>query len=1149
MASLGSARKLRLRLTLEGIEVPVVGASVRSTVGGPAAAQIQIVPTDRGMELLPRTKVHLFYREDALLGFESRTDEGTQHADTPTVASKAYRTAFVGQLVGFHFAKSPGGRSLVLQCLDDSTEWDTVYQYMYDPNAIGSAAAQEAATAGAQTQVFDSMGVGGGVFSRVAELLEQSPKTAGLTHLKGLLGGLISVLEACGGVPGQTRGVNDFTTIAELMSKTLYQVMADEADDTPVRLFKEGVLSDWLLSQLQQLGGRITLRDVIRLINSRLYYDIAPNPFPYYGVGSTIAYGTGDGELRAPLDGYQVGSEFGMRKHPILRNDDGTPKEKMHYGVDIGAPEGTPIFPIADGEVIQVQVENAVAGNAIRLQHADGLQSRYLHMKEPTTWQVGDTVTVDDVLGEVGSTGRSTSPHLHLETKRNGVLVNPRDVVDFSASEPRTPRELTEEDRRRSARLGTLIFRPDVWFVAPPMCNVFFPEHYSNFSYGRTFLKETTRAHLQAYDSMLTNREDGILASFIMAPYTREMQSLLENGGLEDGKILVHEKFSGVVPDFSWVDQEDFFVVEGADVETPSGLIKEKGDLYRYIANFNFFKTRFQGRTLSVSGGPFNPFPVAGFPGLIINRGLPSIPGRPTSELLDLINSKDPEVDQGFSVGAGRVYMPTQYLGMVTSLNHSITQDGGTTSATLNHARVHRAAGGGAEDEFLDSIIKSEGAATDGVLASSFYRAADSLRARDFETLEIIAAATPQNYVSEDFSGGTAVVRPPPTRFGGGTLSVGDPGPLGGTIESIETSGNYVRPDIDITSRGSASPNPESSQGVLRAGLERALPGQGLNDDERAAAVLRETNLYGEVRIVERLPASAEQAEELGLLETKAPAESILFPPWISSNYYNENIGDRVYRPFFGTGAIIDPQSVRERRGSIPASGSATPSADARVSANETILGGIDTTANVTDLSGERLAQAAEEERVNRELQDEQRFLDETTAQQSLNVEDGDPTLEDYLSASSDLRGFQVEQTISIAQATDALSVIYGHLKSSLGLDINRFVRRYTYRPIATMEEVLGSAGFSFDDDGQPVRDFNGDVQGFEGFHSRAVAALGDLKALVEDPDLELPSVAGEDPRTIDRRMDPRLERQARVQRYVQELLGLRGLASRGLPG
>jgi murein DD-endopeptidase MepM/ murein hydrolase activator NlpD len=113
-----------------------------------------------------------------------------------------------------------------------------------------------------------------------------------------------------------------------------------------------------------------------------------------------------------------VTSEFGWRVHPIF----GT--RRLHAGIDLGAPTGTPIYAAAAGVVIQAGVQNGY-GNAVIISHGNGLSTLYGHQSKIAV-SAGQSVARGDLIGYVGSTGNSTGPHLHFEVRENGTAVNPR---------------------------------------------------------------------------------------------------------------------------------------------------------------------------------------------------------------------------------------------------------------------------------------------------------------------------------------------------------------------------------------------------------------------------------------------------------------------------------------------------------------------------------------------------------------------------------------------------------------------------------------------------------------------------------------------------------------------------------------------------
>jgi len=121
-----------------------------------------------------------------------------------------------------------------------------------------------------------------------------------------------------------------------------------------------------------------------------------------------------------PLPGYYtISSDYGWRIHPITR------KRSLHTGVDIPAPAWTPLLAAAEGTVIYSGWYSAAYGNAVIIDHGNGMSTMYHQVKVATKY--GDIVKAGQVIGYVGSTGWSTGPHTHLEVRKNGVPVNPMD--------------------------------------------------------------------------------------------------------------------------------------------------------------------------------------------------------------------------------------------------------------------------------------------------------------------------------------------------------------------------------------------------------------------------------------------------------------------------------------------------------------------------------------------------------------------------------------------------------------------------------------------------------------------------------------------------------------------------------------------------
>ena len=162
------------------------------------------------------------------------------------------------------------------------------------------------------------------------------------------------------------------------------------------------------------LGGVVPVADVRPAPSTGL--DLGPaacrDPAPAQPVGSTRGW-----VLPLPPGSFTPTSPFGYRRHPILHD------WRLHTGQDLGAPMGTPVYAVAAGRVTIAGL-NGTAGNQVILDHPDGVQSVYDHLSVISV-PVGAQLRAGQLLGRVGSTGRSTGAHLHLEIRRNGQPIDP----------------------------------------------------------------------------------------------------------------------------------------------------------------------------------------------------------------------------------------------------------------------------------------------------------------------------------------------------------------------------------------------------------------------------------------------------------------------------------------------------------------------------------------------------------------------------------------------------------------------------------------------------------------------------------------------------------------------------------------------------
>lgn len=153
--------------------------------------------------------------------------------------------------------------------------------------------------------------------------------------------------------------------------------------------------------------------------------------------------------LKTPINGARLSSGFGMRRHPVLGYS------KMHRGVDFAAPTGTPIYAAGDGRIVEAGRKGSY-GNYVRIRHNGEYSTAYAHTSRFAKGiKPGVRVKQGQVIAYVGTTGRSTGPHLHYEVIRGSGQINPMSIKSVSAV------ALTKRDmprfRREQAKLQSTI--------------------------------------------------------------------------------------------------------------------------------------------------------------------------------------------------------------------------------------------------------------------------------------------------------------------------------------------------------------------------------------------------------------------------------------------------------------------------------------------------------------------------------------------------------------------------------------------------------------------------------------------------------------------------------------------------------------------
>lgn len=164
--------------------------------------------------------------------------------------------------------------------------------------------------------------------------------------------------------------------------------------------------------------GRILMATMDGAALTKTFYRYTPSD------DGQVDYFDGNGQsvkkflMKTPINGARLSSSFGNRTHPVLGYT------KLHKGTDFAAPTGTPIYAAGNGKLVKYG-PNGTYGNFAKIEHANGYQTAYAHMSRFAKGvSNGSMVRQGQVIGYVGTTGRSTGPHLHYEVYINGTAVN-----------------------------------------------------------------------------------------------------------------------------------------------------------------------------------------------------------------------------------------------------------------------------------------------------------------------------------------------------------------------------------------------------------------------------------------------------------------------------------------------------------------------------------------------------------------------------------------------------------------------------------------------------------------------------------------------------------------------------------------------------
>lgn len=1059
---LSIGQRIRIRLFLEGIEIPVISAQVVAAPNSPSMCTLQVPPLVEGTRLLPRTIVHLFFHDawttsnpyllDSDLhgtapsgdpsavnideieaqdagpqgGGSGRGTSGAPDAPPPTITAvpcglsgnngwqnRRFKVLFTGEIVGFSWTKSPMSRSLVLQCEDFSNYWDYAYQWS-NTGIFGPG--QKAIFSGGATSLFtDFLSSQGSMLTSI--ILQGKCNT--FPRLEGLAAGIVRLIEAIGGSyysrskdskgnsPRKFAGQNIFFSLAELRLHITQMIAVYEDDPTSKRLLSRHGYDGMFNRALGGLGQQVSIRKAISAITRIMFHETYPQPCPYYKPSK--------------------GSEPTGTRRVKIKND-------KRYK------------PFADQAAASIhaldRIRQALEGLRTNEQFRSQFESIPNLMREYQTVVAANRDELRKALPEMRAvdapdllvsifTQAARSLNQVWSQIANWRPADNQNLFRQRVVQPKLEEALTQLRRvpelsintiplkeLEPARLVQQILRPDIWFGAPPRCNVLFPDTYEQLSYRRMFLQEPTRFMLKTNDEFFG--EDFLFDRFYFSPQVRslkgqkaDLRSVLKND------LLDHELFTGILPVFEKMGEFNVFAAR-SNREQQGKVVKVS--FAQRSANFLYFKHRFNARQFQISGR-FNPYIAVGFPGLIIDRWVDREATASVRKLREQFIASDEQTRRLLLPKYTAELIGTNFLANFTEVTHQVSQEQlrGTTSVRCTYARQPSEG-----IEFLG--------VTEGVQTVQRRQDGDALRTTD------VAAIGPPSLFSLGPNQGRIVNRRDVTDKYARTAQ---PTELGVPSISSDTAGKRLPVFLSDTRREGGT---DLSNVVVPIGrpitpadlgpdagrrLIEYLSGTGLTPDEVVDA--------SQQRVVFRAYAIDEEVPRYKLEEVDWPVEELIRPGWYGDVWSPGKI-QVVYKDFFGIGSITEAIAVLDSRGG-----------------------------SVGD-ANENFRRAIEEQQT---------------------AECGEDAHADVPVVTS------LAENSSIEQAVEFLTLTYSYVKQA-NLDVDEFIRAYTWRPIASMVDMFGTDGLTFNARGTDVTS-PGEI---EGFHSRAFGPYDDVFGLV-GPELE----------------------------------------------
>lgn len=856
----GIGKAIVIRLFLEGIEVPILSAQVSVQPNAPAQAVLQIPPSALGGKFYERTLVHLFfldtletagtsltYNGPSMKGRETRPSlyELSQQRNRAEPLTKEewereernsrYKLLFAGEVMAIQESKTPTSRSLVLQCLDLTNYWD--YAFQFNNSDLFGPGIKAIMSGGAMNLFTDFLSSPGEIVAGLLRL-----PSANYPSLKGVMGGMIRMIESIGGCYKQGTkfmGQNVFFSIAELRLR-ISQLLTAYPDDRSVsRLLGAGSPDGIFGRTLGNLGEQVSIRTVFNAIAGILFLETFNVPSPLFVPGdNNDVLGRNPKKLSAARQLNYIGSIAGQG---VLFCDE------MRDVLTSTPAAPTPQASFKEKDLIRRRFSYMAQQlqRVLLRANQDKLLRTTQNKKVKTllTKVIQQIRTAEARINQRWKPGMSSGPAVTaIEDVINGAQDTFGEILDLDV-------DVSDPQTRTPQRLNMAIVRPNVWFAAPPRCNVLWPHHIYAQNYSINFMQQPTRLLLKTHDEFFG--EDELFDKYFFAPRARTMKGKRHKGTLTElfnREIMRHELYTGILPVFTKMGEFNILAIRG--LEEATKVWKKAPDapkisLAQRTANFLYFQQRFAARSMSVDC-VFNPYLAPGFPGLVFDRYV--VPEDVETYLKSV--SKDTKGAQ-----EKRHLLGTHYLGSFASISHSISPMQAQTSIQIQYPR-----------EYAEIVDFGTEAKEDQIVVSRF--GTDGIR----------------NYV-------VAALEPPKLRGIGLHY---------GTLQEVVEISDQVRGMYYPVYTGPRRVGDTAEDGTALIGIPVELK----TVSPVLAARLGQDKVvtFRAFRVREAIPRYRREVVDL-------PAEELIRPGWYDDVWKPSRIG-LAYQHFFQTGSITDPMQV-----------------------------------------------------------------------------------------------------------------------------------------------------------------------------------------------------------------------------------------------